>query len=191
MTETEREKMLSNQLYRAADPELMAMRLAARRQLHRFNTLSPNGDQRRQDIVRSLLGSIGPGFEINAPFHCDYGSHIRAGRNLYINVNCTILDCSWVTLGDDVLIAPNVQIYTAYHPLNPNVRRTGLEQAAPITIGNTVWLGGGVVVCPGVIIGDDVTIGAGSVVTKDIPAGAIAVGNPCRVIRLLDRDQSC
>ncbi len=124
-----------------------------------------------------------PGFEINAPFHCDYGCHIRAGRNLYINVSCIILDCNWVTFGDDVLIAPNVQIYTAYHPLDPAVRRSGVEMAAPITIGNNVWLGGGAIVCPGVTIGDDAVIGAGSVVTKAIPAGAIAVGNPCRVMR--------
>ena len=180
---TEREKMLANQPYLASDPELAAMRQATQRLLHRFNALSPENLAERQGILRSLFGDLGPDFEINPPFHCDYGCYIRAGKNLYINFNCTILDCNWVTLGDNVLIAPNVQIYTAYHPIDPATRMTGVEMAAPITIGNNVWIGGGAIICPGVTLGDNTTIGAGSVVTKPIPANSLAVGNPCRVIR--------
>ncbi|MFQ4137349.1 sugar O-acetyltransferase [Nodosilinea sp. PGN35] len=183
MTKTEREKMLAGELYRAADPELVALRRTAQEQLYEFNQARPGELDLRERVVRSLFHTIGPSFEITPPFFCDYGSHIRAGKNLYINAYCTILDCNWVTLGDDVLIAPSVQIYAAYHPTDPAVRRLGLELAAPITIGNNVWLGGGAIVCPGVTIGDNTTIGAGSVVTKSIPANVVAVGNPCRPIR--------
>jgi maltose O-acetyltransferase len=183
MAKTEREKMLAGELYRAADTELVALRRAAQTQLYQFNQSRPEPVAVRETMVRSLFHTIGPNFEITPPFFCDYGGHIRAGKNLYINAHCTILDCNWVTLGDDVLMGPNVQIYAAYHPTDPAVRLTGLELAAPITIGNNVWLGGGVIVCPGVTIGDNTTIGAGSVVTKAIPANVVAVGNPCRVIR--------
>ncbi|MGB3308835.1 MAG: sugar O-acetyltransferase [Nodosilinea sp.] len=183
MAKTEREKMLANEPYRAADPELVARRRQAQTQLHQFNQSRPEQVVVRETMVRSLFGAIGPNFEVAPPFFCDYGSHIQAGKNLYINAHCTILDCNWVTLGDDVLIAPNVQIYTAYHSTDPAVRLTGVELAAPIVIGSNVWIGGGVIVCPGVTIGDNTTIGAGSVVTKSIPQGVVAVGNPCRVIR--------
>lgn len=175
--------MLANEPYLAADPELVAMRLATQRQLHKLNHLSPDCRTEREAIVRQLFHTVGAGFEVTPPFYCDYGHHIKAGRNLYINFNCTILDCNWVTIGDDVLIAPNVQIYTAYHPVEPEVRLTSVEMAAPVTIGNNVWIGGGAIICPGVTIGDHSTIGAGSVVTRSIPAGVIAVGNPCRVKR--------
>lgn len=183
MALTEREKMLANVPYWANDPELVELRLAAAWHLHRFNHSAPDDRATRTQIISELLASVGPGCEIYPPFHCDYGRHIKAGKNLYINVNCTILDCNWVTIGDDVLIAPNVQIYTAYHPIDPAVRLTGVEMAAPITIGNNVWLGGGAIVCPGVSIGNNCTIGAGSVVTKSLPDNVVAVGNPCRVIR--------
>jgi maltose O-acetyltransferase len=183
MAQTEREKMLAGELYLGTDPELVARRRQAQEQLYEFNQARPAELEVRQAVVRSLFHTIGPNFEITPPFFCDYGSHIRAGKNLYLNAHCIILDCNWVTLGDNVLIAPNVQIYTAYHPTDPAVRLTGLELAAPVTIGNNVWLGGGVIVCPGVTIGDNTTIGAGSVVSKSIPANAVAVGNPCRVVR--------
>ncbi|MGF1516251.1 MAG: sugar O-acetyltransferase [Nodosilinea sp.] len=183
MAKTEREKMLAQELYRAADPELVALRRLAQEQLYRFNHARPEEIDVRQGVVKSLFHTIGPNFEITPPFFCDYGGHIRAGKNLYLNAHCTILDCNWVTLGDNVLLAPNVQLYAAHHPTDPAVRLTGLELAAPITIGNNVWLGGGAIVCPGVTIGDNTTIGAGSVVTKAIPANVVAAGNPCRVMR--------
>ncbi|MBD2232827.1 sugar O-acetyltransferase [Phormidium tenue] len=183
MAKTELEKMLANELYLGFDPELVARRRQTQEKLYEFNHARPGELEVRQEVVRSLFHTIGPNFEITPPFFCDYGGHIRAGKNLYLNTNCTILDCNWVTLGDDVLMAPNVQIYTAYHPVDPAVRLSGLEMAAPITIGSNVWLGGGVIVCPGVTIGDNTTVGAGSVVTKSIPANVVAVGNPCRILR--------
>ncbi|EKU98351.1 acetyltransferase (isoleucine patch superfamily) [Leptolyngbya sp. PCC 7375] len=188
MGKTEWEKMLANEPYLSTDPELVSMRHKTQGLLHVLNMTPPDNLKERQKIIQSLFSDLGPGFEINPPFYCDYGHHIRAGKNLYINFNCTILDCNWVTIGDDVLMAPNVQIYTAYHPTDPAVRMTGVEMAAPITIGNNVWIGGGAIICPGVTIGDNSSIGAGSVVTKNIPANSVAVGNPCRVIRLLHRE---
>ncbi|MEM7794542.1 MAG: sugar O-acetyltransferase [Cyanobacteria bacterium P01_C01_bin.118] len=183
MGKTEREKMLAEERYVAADPELVAMRQMAQQRLYTLNLAKPENILERQEILQLLFDKLGTGFEINPPFYCDYGCHIRAGKNLYINVNCTILDCNWVTIGDNVLIAPNVQIYTAHHPTDPAIRLTGVEMASPITIGDNVWIGGGAIICPGVTIGDNSSIGAGSVVTKSIPANSIAVGNPCRVIR--------
>ena len=181
---TEREKMLNGELYLATDRELTKMRLKARELLHGFNIQTqPKQMGMRIELMYCLFGSIGSNFTIEPPFYCDYGCHIVAGDNLYINYDCTILDCSMVYLGNNVLIAPKVQIYTAYHPTDPQVRLSGKELAAPVSIGNNVWLGGGAIVCPGVTIGDNVTIGAGSVVTKDIPNNVVAVGNPCRVIK--------
>ena len=180
---TEREKMLNGELYLATDEELTRMHFIARRLLYDFNFSQPNEVNRQKDIISSLFGNIGANFTVRPPFYCDYGCHIFAGNNLYINYDCTILDCNTVHLGNDVLLAPKVQIYTAYHPTNPEIRLTGKELASPVTIGNNVWLGGGVIVCPGVTIGSNVTIGAGSVVTKDIPDNVVAAGNPCRVIK--------
>ncbi len=183
MIKTEREKMLANQLYLASDPELIRMQRKAQNLIHAFNFLLPDEDEKRRAIVQQLFGAVGQGFEIRPPFYCDYGCHIYAQENLYINFDCVILDCNKVYLGKNVLLAPKVQIYTAYHPLDRETRRSGLELAAPIAIGDDVWIGGGAIICPGVTIGDNTTIGAGSVVTKDIPANVVAVGNPCRVIR--------
>jgi maltose O-acetyltransferase len=180
---TEREKMLSGELYLATDEELTRMHFIARRLLYDFNFPALNEVDRQKDIISSLFGNIGANFTVRPPFYCDYGCHIFAGNNLYINYDCTILDCNTVHLGNGVLLAPKVQIYTAYHPTDPEIRLTGKELASPVTIGNNVWLGGGVIVCPGVTIGSNVTIGAGSVVTKNIPDNVVAVGNPCRVIK--------
>jgi maltose O-acetyltransferase len=185
MNPTEREKMLSNQPYTAIDPELESLSQAAQELLDEFNRSRPNQRDRRQQIIRELFGSIGEIFEIKPPFRCDYGCHIYAGENLYINYDCIILDCNKVYFGNNVFLAPNVQIYTAYHPLDPEIRRSGLEMAAQIVIGDDVWIGGGAIICPGVTIGNNTTIGAGSIVTKDIPAHVVAAGNPCRVIRNL------
>ncbi|HEY9767042.1 MAG TPA: sugar O-acetyltransferase [Coleofasciculaceae cyanobacterium] len=183
MKKTEREKMLNGELYLATDRELTAMHFQARRLLHDFNLSQPNELNQQKEIIISLFGGIGANFSLRPPFYCDYGRHIFAGDNLYINYDCTILDCNTVHLGNDVLLAPKVQIYTAYHPTDPELRLSGKELAAPVIIGDNVWLGGGVIICPGVTIGSNVTIGAGSIVTKDIPSNVVAAGNPCRIIK--------
>jgi maltose O-acetyltransferase len=183
MNKTAREKMLANEPYIAIDPELQSMDKKAQNLLHAFNLSLPDESEKRRKIIQDLFGSVGQVFVVKPPFHCDYGCHIYAKENLYINYDCTILDCNKVYIGSNVLFAPKVQIYTAYHPLDAKTRRLGWEMAAPITIGDDVWIGGGVIICPGVKIGNNTTIGAGSVVTKDIPANVIAAGNPCRVIR--------
>jgi maltose O-acetyltransferase len=183
MNKTEREKMLASEPYLAADLELESMTQKAQGLLHTFNLSHPDELEKRRKIVQNLFGSIGQIFEVKPPFYCDYGCHIYAGENLYINYDCIILDCNKVFMGSNVMLAPKVQIYTAYHPLDAETRRSGLEMAAPITIGDDVWIGGGAILCPGVKIGNGTTIGAGSVVTKDIPANVIAAGNPCRVMR--------
>lgn len=180
---TEREKMLSGELYLASDPELVELHAKALDLLHDFNTLHPRKISERKNILRQLFGKLGQTFSITPPFYCDYGCHIFAGENLYINSDCTILDCAEVHIGDNVLIATKVQLYAAYHPTDPTLRLTQKELAEPIHIGNNAWIGGGVIICPGVSIGANTTIGAGSVVTKDIPDNVVAVGNPCKVIK--------
>lgn len=182
---TEREKMLAGDLYNAGDPELVAMRTRARRLTRAFNATTEEEGERRTELLHELFGALDSGF-IEPPFFCDYGTHIRAGKNFFMNFDCCILDCAEVVIGDNVMCGPKVQIYTAYHPLQASERTKGPELAAPIRIGNNVWLGGGAIICPGVTIGENTTIGAGSVVTKDIPANVFAAGNPCRVIRQLE-----
>jgi len=182
---SELEKMLSGELYDASDPELTAMRMRARNWMLEFNQLNPESHSRRREMLEDLMGAAGEGLDIQAPFYCDYGSNIYTGRKVFMNFNCVILDCARVTLGDSVFLAPNVQIYAAYHPIIASERIKGPELAAPVTIGNNVWIGGSAIICPGVTIGENTTIGAGSVVTKDIPANVVAAGNPCRVIRKL------
>lgn len=179
----ELKKMLSGELYNAADPTLIKMRSRARRMIRQFN--QETSLPKRTGLLKQLFGRAGADIYIEPPFFCDYGSNIFAGDDLFINVGCVILDCAEVQFGDGVLCGPNVQIYTATHPLNAELRATGVESAKPIKIGNRVWIGGGAILCPGVSIGDNTTIGAGSVVTKDIPANVLAAGNPCRVIRNL------
>lgn len=183
---TEREKMLAGVAYQAGDPELVALRRRARRLTREFNALSGEDVEIRAAVLRRLFGGTGPRLEIEPPFHCDYGVNIYVGDNFYMNFDCVILDCARVDIGANVLCGPKVQIYTATHPLTARERATGLELAAPVRIGDNVWLGGGVIVCPGVSIGENTTIAAGSVVTRDVPAGVLAGGNPCRVLRELD-----
>ncbi len=185
MIKTELEKMLAGELYTATDPELRRMSNRAKQLFSLYNQTDHTAEEAKNKILRKLLGKMGNHILINAPFYCDYGCHIAVGNNLFINYNCTILDCARVVIGNDVMLGPNVQIYTAYHPLNPAERIKGPELAAPIHIGDKVWLGGGVIVCSGVHIGDNTTIGAGSVVTKDIPPDVFAAGNPCRIIKTL------
>lgn len=182
---TEKQKMLAGELYDGFDPELVSERARIRRLLALYNTSAMEDKARRAELLGEMLGAVGEGVWIEPPFQCDYGSRIRVGRGVFINFNCVILDCHEVTIGDGTLLAPAVQIYTAFHPTDPEVRKTGRELAAPVRIGTNVWIGGGAIICPGVTIGDNTTIGAGSVVVKDVPANVIAAGNPCRVIRPL------
>ena len=169
--------MLSNELYLATDKELVAMQLRAEKLMQKLNLNRLSKADKKQTII-DLFGSIGTNFSIRPPLYCDYGSHIFAGDNLYINFDCTILDCNEVHIGNNVLFAPKVQIYTAYHPTDPQVRLTSKELAAPVTIGDNVWLGGGVIVCPGVKIGSNTTIGAGSVVTQKYTRQRYCGGQP-------------
>ncbi|MCE7044456.1 sugar O-acetyltransferase [Dyadobacter sp. CY312] len=182
-SKTEKEKMLAGELYLAFDNELFEERQLAMDLLYQFNTLHPRKAEERKQKLKELFGSVGENFWVEQRFHCDYGYNIHVGDNFYANVGCTILDCAPVTIGNNVLFAPGVSLYTAGHPADTQQRINGLEYAYPISIGNNVWLGGNVIVLPGVSIGDNTIIGAGSVITKDIPANVIAVGNPCRVIR--------
>lgn len=184
---TELEKMLDGDLYDASDPTLTAMRNNARTLFSQYNRTPYHAGAapERRAILEQLLGYAGESLNIQGPFYCDYGTHISIGANGFVNFNCIFLDCARITIGHNFQCAPNVQLYAAYHPLDAAERSKGPELALPITIGNNVWLGGGVIVCPGVTIGDNTTIGAGSVVTKDVPANVFAAGNPCRVIREL------
>ena len=180
---TQKEKMLAGELYDAADPVLVLERRRARDLLRELNKSQDEESDRRQEILRKLLGAMGNKVWIEPPFYCDYGSNISLGDNVYFNFNCIILDPARVEIGSNVLFGPNAQVYTATHPLDPVQRRTGLESAREIKIGSDVWIGGGAVICPGIKIGAGSTIGAGSVVTKDVPEGVFAAGNPCRAIR--------
>lgn len=182
---TEKEKMLAGELYNASDPGLVSERLRARELCHKLNALSPRApESERAGLLVQLLGAATNAY-VTPPFYCDYGRNIELGSNVYLNFNCVILDVARVTVGNNVLFGPAVQVYTASHPMNAEERRSGLEYGKPVTIGNDVWLGGGVILCPGVTIGERTVIGAGSVAVRDIPAGVFAAGNPCRVIREL------
>lgn len=181
---TEKEKMLAGMLYHPGGDEAMSRERRACKDLcHAYNQLPHSDAEGRREIMERLLGKTNGPFTITAPFWCDLGYNIEIGENFYTNYNCVILDDAKVTFGDNVLIAPNCGFYTAGHPIDAAQRNTGVEYAYPITVGNNVWFGGGVHVMPGVSIGDNAIIGAGSVVTKDIPANVIAVGNPCKVLR--------
>lgn len=183
---SEKEKCRAGRLYDANhDRQLIEERLRCKQMCFEYNRLEPRMAERREEMLRRLLGKTGKNFLIEQPFLCDYGYNIGIGENFYANVNCVILDEALVTFGDNVFIGPNCAFYTAAHPLDAGQRRLGLEFARPISVGSDVWIGGNVVVLPGVTIGDGCVIGAGSVVTRDIPAGCLAFGNPCRVIRRL------
>lgn len=181
---TEKEKMLSGQVYSAVDAELLRELGEVRETVHRYNALEPSHQAERLSILKGLLGAIGDDeIIINQPFYCDYGKQIRVGKRFFANFHFTVLDEAPVTIGDDCFIGPNVSIYTACHSTDPVERNSRREWARPVTIGNNVWIGGSVTILPGVSIGDNVTIGAGSVVTHDIPSDVVAVGNPCKVLR--------
>lgn len=182
---SQRERMQSGELYQADDPGIQADLARSARLTHRFNTADPDGPEERRAILAELLGELGDETEIRPPFHVDFGSYITIGPRSFVNNGATMLDVAPITIGADVQIGPNVQLLTPTHPLDAELRRAKWEAAEPITIGDNVWLGGGVIVCPGVTIGENTVVGAGAVVTRDLPAGVLAVGNPARVIREL------
>ena len=185
---SDKEKMLNQQYYISWADELVAEREIAKDFLFEFNGMKPSMRKERNEIISKLFSSVGKNCWIESPFNCDYGYNIVVGDNFYANTNCTILDCAKVTIGDDVLIGPNVSFYTPNHAVDADERKAGYEISLPINIGNKVWIGGSVAILPGVSIGDNSIIGAGSVVTKDIPANVIAVGVPCKVIRQITTD---
>ncbi len=186
---TEREKMQQGWLYDANyDEELIAVRTRCKDLCFEYNQLRPSQISDQEEMIRRLFGKTGNRFCITAPFWCDYGCNIEIGENFYTNHNCVILDGAKVTFGDNVFIAPNCIFSTAGHPLDSAQRNRGLEYAYPITVGDNVWFGASVTVLPGVTIGSNTVIGAGSVVNRDIPAGVVAVGNPCRVLRKITEE---
>ena len=188
---TEKEKMLSGQMYDATDPQLKAERRRARDLCKSLNESHDNEQELRERIIQELFGRTGDAIWIEPPFYCDYGANITLGSKVYFNFNCVILDPASVVIGSDVLFGPAVQVYTATHPIGASERRRWRESAQPVEIGSDVWVGGGAIICPGVHIGSRSVIGAGSVVTNDIPEDVFAAGNPCRRIRHLnDQDGS-
>jgi len=178
-------RMLAGELYHADDAELGADAERCHRLLERYNASTVTDLAERASILRELLGWMGEGVLVRPPLVMDYGYQTSIGARTFINAGAVILDVGRVTIGQDVQIGPNVQLLTPTHPLDPEVRRTGAEAAEPIAIGDNVWLGGGVIVCPGVTIGRDTVVGAGAVVIRDLPDGVLAVGNPARVVRTL------
>lgn len=186
---TEKEKMLSGQLYSPINEELENDRNRAKDLTFDFNNLRPSQSQEKEALLKQLFGETGEHVWVEQPFHCDYGYNISVGEHFYANHNCVILDCAKVTIGHHVFLAPNVGIYTATHPLDAETRNQFLESAKPVTIGDNVWIGGGVTIVPGVTIGDNTVIGAGSVVVKDIPSNVLAVGNPCKPVRTITPEE--
>jgi maltose O-acetyltransferase len=177
--------MLAGELYIADDPELAAASLRARRLQDRFNRSTADMGAERRAILEELLGALGADTDIRPPFYCDYGTHISVGARVFANFGLVALDVAPITIGDDVQIGPNVQLLTPTHPLDPELRCAKWESAEPIVIEDNAWLGGGAIVLPGVTVGKDAVVGAGAVVTKDVPAKAVVVGNPARVTRTL------
>ncbi len=179
----QKERMLAGELYLADDPEIAADAQRAAELSERFNDSSAADREGRQAALRDLIGKLGEDVGVRPPLHVDYGTHITIGPRSFVNFGGVFLDVAPITIGADVQIGPNVQLLTPTHPVDPEPRRAKWEAAEPITIGDNVWLGGGVIVCPGVTIGENTVVGAGAVVTKDLPANTVAVGNPARVIR--------
>jgi maltose O-acetyltransferase len=182
---TNRERMLAGDLYIADDPEIERRSARAARLADLYQRQTLGGDPAARGWLEDLIGDLGEGVSIRPPLHVDYGDHISIGARTFVNFNLTALDVAAITIGADCQIGPNVQLLTPTHPIDPTMRRDKLEAAEPITIGDNVWLGGGVIVCPGVTIGENSVIGAGSVVTKDIPANVVAVGSPARVVKTI------
>ena len=175
--------MLNGDLYNASDPELLEERRKARSLCNQLNRAERGDRELRARILKALIPDQGSGLTIEPPFFCDYGTNISAGNKVYFNYNCTVLDIMKVTIGNNVLFGPSVQIYAATHPMNWEERASGLESGKPVNIGSDVWICGGAIICPGVTIGNRCVIGAGSVVTRDVPDDCFAAGNPCRKIK--------
>ena len=186
---SEKEKMLAGELYDPLDQQLSDERLQTRLLIKALNDTSEDQKDERARVLKKLIPHADDGLWIQPPFYSDYGSNIKMAEKVFFNFNCVVLDVCEVSIGSRTLFAPNVQIYTATHPMNYQRRASGLEYAKPIAIGEDVWIGGSVVICPGVTIGDRSVIGAGSVVTKDIPPDVFAAGNPCKVVRVLRQDE--
>jgi len=182
---TMRERMLAGELYLAGDPVLVEEQARAARLLDRFNRTGVDDAAERHGLLLELLGQFGEGSEIKPPLRCDYGFSIRVGARTFVNYGLVALDVASIAIGDDVQIGPNVQLLTPTHPIDPDMRKAKWEAAEPIAIGGNAWLGGGVIVLPGVTIGENTVVGAGSIVTKDLPANVVAAGNPARVVRSL------
>ncbi len=186
---TEKEKMLAGEPYQAWDDTLYSERIQCRKTLQQLNNSIPDTKEWKS-AIKQLIPNASSEVYIEPPFRCDYGSNIVVGKNFYANFNCVLLDVNRIEIGDNVLLAPNVQLYTAGHPLDVKGRvEEGIEFGLSIRIGDNVWIGGGAIVCPGVSIGNNSVIGAGSVVTKDIPSDVVAAGNPCRVIKSIAENE--
>lgn len=189
---TEKQKMLSGDWYNPLDKALSAERLAARKLQHLFNHSAPDDEALRRQLLKQWLPNSGKHFYVEPPFYCDYGYNIKTGAKVFFNYNCVVLDVAPVTIGSNVFFGPAVQIYTVNHPLDATERRSLQEQALPVTIADDVWIGGGAIILPGVSIGAGTVIAAGSVVTKNMPAGVVAGGKPCRVLRnVAEQENKC
>ncbi|HEU4457659.1 MAG TPA: sugar O-acetyltransferase [Methylibium sp.] len=184
--EGQRARMLAGEPYFASDPELVAAQVRAQTRVDRFNASASGAEPERRALLEDLFARFGEGSVLRPTLRCDYGFNISIGARSFINFGCVMLDCNRITIGDEVQIAPGVHLYTATHPIDAALRRAGWESALPVTIADGVWLGGGVIVNPGVTVGENSVVGAGSVVTRDVPPGVVAAGNPCRVLRRLN-----
>ena len=183
-------RMLAGELYLADDPELVADLTRAQALTERYNRTGHDGQGERDRLLRELLGGVGDRVVVRPPFRCDYGANITIGTDTFVNFDCVMLDVAPIALGQACQLAPRVQLLTAGHPIDPEPRRIGWEYGLPIAVGDNVWLGGGAIVCPGVTIGADTVVGAGAVVTRDLPAGVVALGVPARPVREIgDRDR--
>lgn len=184
----QKERMQANLPYKAWLDGLAEERLETKKKIYEYNMLPPDRWDERPQLIKSILGKTGNSVHIEPPFHCDYGTNIEVGEEFFANYNLIVLDVGKVTIGKNCMFAPNVSIYTAGHPLHPDSRNSGYEYGIDVTIGDNVWIGGSVSIMPGVHIGNNAVIGGGSVVTKDIPDNALAVGNPCKVIRMITEE---
>ena len=182
---TEKEKMLAGELYSPLDPELHAMHLRAEKIFEKYNKIPASKPGKRDKTIKTLLGKTGKNVRVETPFFCDYGVNIEVGENFFANYGCIILDVNKVTIGKNCMLAPNVGIYSATHPVRAEERYNGVELGLPVTIGDNCWIGAGAIICPGVTIGNNTVVGAGSVVTKSFGDNVVIAGNPAKVIRNL------